>query len=953
MLEMVSRRAFAGLVLSSVFLLGSLCASVTVAQPLLVGNEFQVNAFSTGSHFLSKIAIAPDGGFIVVWESFNGGAVPPPHGTQGDIFARRFDSSGVPMGVDLLVNSFTTTDQSWPAVAIDGSGQAVVVWESVHLNQADVFGQRIDATGALVGGEFQINTTTHLRQLDPQVASADNGTFVVVWTDTTYPGDDVRGRLFDASGAPLTGELQLSGEISLATVDDVEMDAEGEFIVSWTSSIGNERGVFARRFDSTGWPLGPAHQVNVSTVGQQSDSDLALAPDGGFIMVWNDDQGLSGSGQRVVGRRFDSADNPLAGEFRVFDNSNYSQTRPAVDAAADGRFVVVWEDGRHSFGSTGSARTSPVARRFDNTAMPIGDPFVVNDNTTGTLLVPDVAMDDEGRFVVTWSSFILDGVSLGIKAREYEIGDTTLVAQWPLDEGMGTTTASTFGTGLDGSLEDTTSWTLGQQGTGVFLDGTNDFIRIDDTGSDSELDVTDALTIALWVRPDEVDGTTQSLVSKDNAYELEFGKLGADVLDLRLANFVAGTAPTTLEEGVWQHVAVTWDGSDVAFYYNGLLDGNDVAGGFDQMLVPNDEDLGFGARPALNSVGGPIFHFTGALDEVHLYNRALDGNEIAQLVLETLSDVVPPARSDLLPMANQPLGTTSVSLEVTTDENATCRFDTSLGIPFDDMSDAFTITGGTGHSAALPVSDGQLYNIAVRCRDALGNINGEDALIAFAVGEVDLCSDLVSTWTLDEGSGCVAADSHGGNDADLGPNCSANAPLWGVGYDGSGASLTFDGNDDRVTVATPTGLSSLSEITISAWIRHGANGTFRSIVDRRDSNADGFDLYLSNASKLFMRINGFTLQGSTTLDDGAWHHVVGVYDGSAIDLYVDGVLDAQASAGSTTIDVTGSLFLGHNFDSSNFTLEGDLDDVAIYGRGLSDLEVFDLFLDGVASCGSP
>ena len=69
----------------------------------------------------------------------------------------------------------------------------------------------------------------------------------------------------------------------------------------------------------------------------------------------------------------------------------------------------------------------------------------------------------------------------------------------------------------------------------------------------------------------------------------------------------------------------------------------------------------FGARP-FNFGGGVVFPFEGTLDEIYVYNRVLDDTEIAQLVLDTLTDIAPPVRSNLMPDTSQPLGTTSVDL---------------------------------------------------------------------------------------------------------------------------------------------------------------------------------------------------------------------------------------------------------------------------------------------------
>ena len=92
-----------------------------------------------------------------------------------------------------------------------------------------------------------------------------------------------------------------------------------------------------------------------------------------------------------------------------------------------------------------------------------------------------------------------------------------------------------------------------------------------------------------------------------------------------------------------------------------------------------------------------------------------------------------------------------------------------------------------------------------------------------------------------------------------------------------------------------------------------------------------------------MRINTETLNGNANIADGAWHHVVGVYDGNQILLYVDGVLDASKNVGSMNIDTWRALRIGENWELGNSFFGGTLDEVRIYDRALTADDVAQLF----------
>jgi len=506
------------------------------------------------------------------------------------------------------------------------------------------------------------------------------------------------------------------------------------------------------------------------------------------------------------------------------------------------------------------------------------------------------------------------------------------------DEGEGVLTD--FGAGLSGVLEGGAGFTDGQQESAGSFDGTG-YVVVDDPGSGSVLDFTSALTVTLWARPDELGGT-QMLVSKDDAYELEIGKLVDDEWGLRLNNVVVGLSSEPVVEDLWQHLAFTWDGSTVRFYRNGEPAG---AAPWSTPILTNDNALGVGGRPSPLTSGGPVFLFTGAIDDVRLYDVALSEPEIVTLVASTVSDAAAPFRSDPVPVSPLPAGTTSATLGLTTDELAFCRLSLAPGDGYDDMVVPFTTTGSTTHTFPLTgLTDGSINRYYARCRDPLGNTNPDDLEIAFGVGDVDLVSDLVAFWPLDEGSGCDAFDATGMNDGVLGPDClgSGDAPSWIGGINGSG--LSFDGVDDEVLVASAPSLDTPGVVTVSAWIRHGTSYIFRPIVDRRDSAADGWDFYLTDQSRLFMRVDDGVLAGNAVVADGSWHHVAGVYDGNQIRLYVDGALDATATVGAKAIDVDADLLLGRHFAGTDYPYHGALDEVMIYHRALTDLEVFQVYL---------
>ncbi|MBI2098562.1 MAG: hypothetical protein HYT49_02795, partial [Candidatus Wildermuthbacteria bacterium] len=99
-------------------------------------------------------------------------------------------------------------------------------------------------------------------------------------------------------------------------------------------------------------------------------------------------------------------------------------------------------------------------------------------------------------------------------------------------------------------------------------------------------------------------------------------------------------------------------------------------------------------------------------------------------------DTTPPSRSSGQPVGPLSSGTTATSISLATDESATCKYATSVGVSYDSMANTFSSTGGISHSASVAgLSDGSAFSYYVRCKDSLNNKNTDDFLIEFSVAQ--------------------------------------------------------------------------------------------------------------------------------------------------------------------------------------------------------------------------
>ena len=213
-----------------------------------LGPEFRVNSYTTGSQVYPAVGADSAGNFVVTW------AGDLQDGSGYGVFGQRYASSGTPLGPEFRVNSYTTNFQGIPAVAADASG-FVVAWTSYAQDGSTrgVFGQRYAASGAALGPEFRINTFTTGLQEIPVVAVDASGNFVVVWDSSGQDGSSagVFGQRFDSSGNPLGLEFRANtATVNEQSASSVAANAAGNFVIVWNADIqdGSSFGVLGQRY---------------------------------------------------------------------------------------------------------------------------------------------------------------------------------------------------------------------------------------------------------------------------------------------------------------------------------------------------------------------------------------------------------------------------------------------------------------------------------------------------------------------------------------------------------------------------------------------------------------------------------------------------------------------------------------------------------------------------------
>jgi len=222
--------------------------------------------------------------------------------------------------------------------------------------------------------------------------------------------------------------------------------------------------------------------------------------------------------------------------------------------------------------------------------------------------------------------------------------DADLLGLWKLDDGSGTTAADSSGNNHTGALMNGPQWVAnGANGGALQMDGADDYVVL---GTVSYGDASNpGFSAALWVRTDGWNDDAAMLSNKDwnSGSNIGWaiagggGNNGSWQWNLSDGNarvdFDPPVSLSPISDGGWHHLCVTHDRDGMAkFYHNGLLIGER-----DISAISGSLDSGLPTVLGTDGAEGSVWEywFTGAFDDVRLYNRALSSAEVAGLAGRT------------------------------------------------------------------------------------------------------------------------------------------------------------------------------------------------------------------------------------------------------------------------------------------------------------------------------
>ena len=484
----------------------------------------------------------------------------------------------------------------------------------------------------------------------------------------------------------------------------------------------------------------------------------------------------------------------------------------------------------------------------------------------------------------------------------------------------------------NGALDGGVTYAPGEVGEAFNFNHTNGFVIIPDSPTFDGL--TNAMSFGAWIKVPGWNDTLECIFSKGlpwalqrnwNTNSLLFSTEGLNTVDLQ------GNIP--VDDGNWHYVVAGYDGLSKFIYVDGVLDVQVAASGsimtstFPAVI---GDDPYWGSRP-----------FTGLIDEVTLYNRALTSNEIVAIYQAGTNGMCAPSPA--------PSFLSTIPLDQTLRIGATASFsaiaECSVPVAYQWHKNGQPISQATGSAYCFgPTQSGDAGKYYVVASNQFGMASSRVATLSINNPcAVSAPSGLVSWWA-GEGN----ADDLVGTDTGSSQNGVTYAP-GEVGY-----AFSFDGTGSVSIPDSPSFQSLTNAMSFGAWIKvPGWNNTLECVFSKGlpwalQRNWNTNSLLFSTEG-----LNSVDLQGNIRVDDGNWHYVVASYDGSRKFIYVDGFLDVQVAATGSIITSTFPAVIGDDpyWGSRPFT--GMIDEVQIYNRALSVSEIQAIYQAGTNGMCAP
>lgn len=264
---------------------------------------------------------------------------------HGLVFAQRFNAD---LSVDLppfLVNDTSSGAYGGPFGAdLYPNGRMVVAWENYALSGQTVQMRIFDNTGASLFGPADVpSSLPGVQRWEPDVAVQPSGDILVVWEDYRNGNADIYARQFAGDGTPVSSDFGMvpAGPNAADQYQPrVEYGAGFGFAIAWVD-LRTAQDIYLQRFSPVSGLIGANRLVSVPTPGVETwDVDLAVSRSSELSVTWSS----AGSQNAILRQRYSLALVEIGGAATLSLQPLQTRWQPSLTYLGTTRFASAWTD---------------------------------------------------------------------------------------------------------------------------------------------------------------------------------------------------------------------------------------------------------------------------------------------------------------------------------------------------------------------------------------------------------------------------------------------------------------------------------------------------------------------------------------------------------------------------------------------------------------------------------
>jgi hypothetical protein len=372
-----------------------------------LGGQVMLNDDASGQWQYNPSAAAGDSGWAMVWMDQRNSSIGNGE-LYGQCYDTTLSATGA--NFFACDSIFGLHDQYDPSVASSENGNFLAVWydyrfDDVSGDICDIFGRLYNKDGNALTPDFLISDTSYSSSqryaYDPKAVCLADGSYLVAWYDYRNGIDyDIYGQKLDGTGNLVGGNYLISGtpagykdyNLSLASSDS----GFGVFWYAYDPSWSFPN-IYGRLFKTNGDSIGTTCVItDASASYPYAYNPCAAATDSGVMVVW--EEYLNGNNNYYIyGRRMLWDGSLAGGRITIGDSISYDQYDPAIAGTNQG-FLVAWYDYRDGNDAIYGQYLDAVGQKVDST-------FVISTDSANYHYEPSVTVSQDGdRYAVFWYS---------------------------------------------------------------------------------------------------------------------------------------------------------------------------------------------------------------------------------------------------------------------------------------------------------------------------------------------------------------------------------------------------------------------------------------------------------------------------------------------------------------------------------------------------------------------